>query len=148
MSRLEKTFANLAKQRESALVIYLCAGDPDLATSYELFCAATRGGANILEIGVPFSDPTADGPIIQAASQRAISSGTTLDGIIEMVAKLEEEVNTPTILFSYYNPLLRYGLKKLCRNYKAAGGDGILIVDLPPEESQELQKHTYTWLYT
>ena len=88
MSRFAKTFQALSARKEPALVIYLCAGDPDLETSYELFCAAARGGADVLEIGVPFSDPTADGPTIQAASQRALASGTHLEDVLTMVAKV------------------------------------------------------------
>ncbi len=137
-NRLDQTFAALAATHRKALVGYLTAGDPDLATSLKILIAACRAGLDVLELGVPFSDPTSDGPAIQAAAQRALRRGTSVRAVLELVRGVRQAVDTPIVLFSYFNPLLHYGLPALCAEAAAAGADGLLVVDLPPEESGEL----------
>jgi tryptophan synthase alpha chain len=140
MNRLTITFANLAKQRRRALVGYLTAGDPDFETSARVLRAAVAAGLDVLELGVPFSDPTADGPVIAAAARRALDRGMTLARVLELARLVRKNSPTiPIVLFSYYNPLLQFGLARLAREATAAGVDGLLIVDLPPEETGELR---------
>lgn len=139
MNRITKTFQTLRLQGRKALIGYLTAGDPDLKTSERNIRAALANGLDILELGVPFSDPTADGPSIQAAAQRALASGANLKQILALAARLRRSFNTPIILFSYANPLFRYGYDALCRDAARAGIDGLLVVDLPFEESAELR---------
>jgi tryptophan synthase alpha chain len=139
MSRIAPTFAALRTRREVALVPYFTAGDPDLATTRELVLAAVAEGADAVELGVPFSDPMADGPVLQRSAARALASGTTLPRVLELVATLRREVTLPLVLFGYYNPFFRYGVEALARDAAAAGVDGVLCVDLPPEESGELR---------
>lgn len=126
-------------QGRKALIGYLTVGDPDLKTSERNIRLALANGLDILELGVPFSDPTADGPAIQAAGQRALASGTNLKQILALAARLRRSFKTPMILFSYANPLFRYGYDALCRDAARAGLDGLLVVDLPYEESAELR---------
>jgi tryptophan synthase alpha chain len=142
MTRIERTFKNLQKKGEKALVVYLTAGDPDLPTTEALIPALAAAGVDILEIGVPFSDPTADGPVIQAASLRAIKKGATLTGILEMIARIRPSCDIPIVLFGYYNPIFIFGCGAFAQSAKAAGVDGVLIVDLPPEEAAELRQYT------
>lgn len=142
MGRIGEKFQALKQKNEKALVVYLTAGDPDLPTTEALIPALAAAGVDILEIGVPFSDPTADGPIIQAASLRAIKSGATLAGILEMIARVRQVSEIPIVLFGYYNPIFIFGCEAFALRAKAAGVDGILIVDLPPEEAAELRRHT------
>ena len=142
MGRIAKTFKRLKDQDEKALVVYLTAGDPDLPTTEDLIKALAAAGVDILEIGVPFSDPTADGPIIQAASLQALQNGATLTKILDMIARVRETSEIPIVLFGYYNPVFMYGNEAFARRAKAAGVDGILIVDLPPEEAAELRIYT------
>lgn len=142
MGRIEKTFNRLKDQDEKALVVYLTAGDPDLPTTEALIKALAAAGVDILEIGVPFSDPTADGPIIQAASRRALQNGATLTKILDMIERVRETSEIPVVLFGYYNPVFIYGNEAFARRAKAAGVDGILVVDLPPEEAAELRIYT------
>lgn len=139
MNRITKTFQALAATHRKALVGYLTAGDPNPETSFQILSAACSAGIDILELGVPFSDPTADGPVIQEASQRALKSGMTLTKTLEFAARLRKETETPIMLFGYYNPLFKYGLKRLAKAAHAAGVDGLLVVDLPPEESGPLR---------
>ncbi|MFA5343942.1 MAG: tryptophan synthase subunit alpha [Kiritimatiellia bacterium] len=139
MNRITDTFQTLRAQGRKALIGYLTAGDPDLKTSERNFRAALASGLDILEIGVPFSDPTADGPAIQAAGRRALASGVNLKQILAMAARLRRSFKAPMILFSYANPLFRYGYDALCRDAKRAGIDGLLVVDLPFEEADELR---------
>ena len=139
MNRITKTFRTLRIQGRKALIGYLTTGDPDLKTSERNIRAALANGLDILELGVPFSDPTADGPAIQAAGQRALASGTNLKQILALAARLRRSFKTPMILFSYANPLFRYGYDKLCRDAARAGIDGFLVVDLPFEEADELR---------
>lgn len=134
---IARVLARCRKERRCAFIPYLCAGDPDLETTPELLRALARGGADIIELGVPFSDPIADGPTIQRAAHRALSSGTTLAGILEMVSRMRSELEPPIVLFSYTNPIFRRGLKSFAEQAAASGIDGVLFVDLPPEESAE-----------
>lgn len=140
--RIEKKFRDLKQKGEKALVIYFTAGDPDLETTRNLILSLQESGVDILEIGVPFSDPTADGLIIQAASQRALRGGVTLYRILDMIESLRNVCEIPVLLFGYYNPIFSYGNEQFAARAKKAGVDGILVVDLPPEEAHELRKFT------
>ena len=142
MHRIEKTFAELRKRGEKALVAYITAGYPDLETTRQLVPALEKAGVDILEVGVPFSDPTADGPVIQAASQAALKKGVTLNRILDLVGDLRGAVGIPIVLFSYYNPIFSMGNESFARRASAAGVDGVLVVDLPAEEAGELRRHT------
>ncbi|MEA1935543.1 MAG: tryptophan synthase subunit alpha [Thermodesulfobacteriota bacterium] len=142
MRRIERKFDDLKKSGEKALIIYLTAGDPSLEKTYEMILGLDKAGVDIVEIGVPFSDPTADGPIIQAASQRALKSGTTLPGILNLIGEVRKISEIPIVLFGYYNPVFIYGNQKFAKRAKEAGVDGILMVDLPPEEPSELRQYT------
>src|SRR5271156_5618055 len=119
------------------LVAYLTAGDPDLAATREIALAAIEAGAEVIELGVPFSDPLADGPTIQRASERALKSGTTLAGILALVARLRRSTEVPIVLFSYFNPILQMGIEKFAAETAKAGADGVLATDLTPEEAGE-----------
>jgi tryptophan synthase alpha chain len=145
MSRIQEKFAELKKRGESALIPFVTAGDPDLGSTLVILRSLEKGGADCIELGVPFSDPTADGPTIQRSSERALKNGASLGAILQIVRTFRRESNIPLILFGYYNPFFRYGLKRLCRDGLRAGIDGILCVDLPPEESGELQRWTDTY---
>ena len=139
MSRIEKRFAALKAEGRAGLVTYLTAGDPDLDTSTRLFEGVAAAGADLIEIGMPFSDPMADGPLIQAAGMRALKSGMTLHKTLALVKHLRtRDADTPYVLMGYYNPIYRYGDEAFCRDAAAAGVDGLIIVDLPPEEDPEL----------
>ena len=138
-NRLSATFARLAKGRRRALVGYLTAGDPGFDASLRILREAAKSGLDVLELGVPFSDPTADGPVIQAAAARALQAGMTVARVLELARCVRETVDIPIVLFSYYNPLLQFGLARLAREAMAAGVDGLLVVDLPPEEAGELR---------
>jgi len=142
MSRISEKFMALREKKEKALIVYLTAGDPSLAITKELILALENAGADILEIGVPFSDPTADGPVIQAAAQRALKSGATLTAILEMIKEVRRVSQIPIVLFGYYNPIFVYGGEKFARHAARAGVDGVLVVDLPPEEAPELREFT------
>ena len=142
MSRIEEKFRKLKEDNSKALVAYLTAGDPSLETTREIILGLDRAGVDILEIGVPFSDPTADGPIIQAASHRALKGGATLSGILEMIEAVRAVSEIPIVLFGYYNPILSYGNEPFAKRAHEAGVDGLLVVDLPPEESSELRRYT------
>ena len=142
MGRIANTFNALRAQGEKALVIYLTAGDPSLEVTKEIALGLDAAGVDCLEIGVPFSDPTADGPIIQAASQRALRNGTTLSAILDMIESIRTVSEIPVVLFGYYNPILSYGTERFAARAKETGVDGILVVDLPPEEAHELRQYT------
>ena len=116
---------------------FLTAGDPSLDRTVEAAVELDGAGADVLELGVPFSDPLADGPVIQRASERALARGVTLSGVLDAVRRIRERSDLPLLLFSYYNPLLQYGVLRLAREAKAAGVDGALVTDLPPEEAEE-----------
>ena len=142
MKRIEKKFSGLKKKGEKALVAYLTAGYPDFRATREIILACDRAGVDVLELGIPFSDPTADGPIIQGASQAALKNGVTLAKILDLVADLRVTTEIPVILFSYYNPIFVFGAERFARHAAAAGADGVLVVDLPVEEAAELRKST------
>ncbi|MBN1254944.1 MAG: tryptophan synthase subunit alpha [Deltaproteobacteria bacterium] len=142
MGRIEQRFNILKEKGEKALVIYITAGDPSLEQTKEIALGLDAAGVDCLEIGVPFSDPTADGPIIQAASQRALKNGTTLAAILAMIESIRKTSEIPIVLFGYYNPILSYGPERFAARAKEAGVDGILVVDLPPEEAAELRQYT------
>ncbi|HOO89855.1 MAG TPA: tryptophan synthase subunit alpha [Syntrophales bacterium] len=142
MSRIEEKFRRLKEQGSKALVAYLTAGDPSLEATKEIILRLDRVGVDIVEIGVPFSDPTADGPIIQAASHRALERGETFEAILDMIEEIRAVSEIPIVLFGYYNPILSYGNESFAMRARAAGVDGILVVDLPPEESDELRRYT------
>ncbi|MCU0538893.1 MAG: tryptophan synthase subunit alpha [Desulfobacterales bacterium] len=138
MNRIPRTFADLAARKEKALIGFITAGDPDRTISLAAIQAMCRAGLDLLELGVPFSDPTADGPAIQRSSARALAAGMDLRRAIEMAASIRGCTEIPLVLFSYYNPILAYGAEAFYRHAVAAGADGVLVVDLPPEESAEL----------
>jgi len=140
MGRIQQAFERASHEKRAALVIYLCAGDPDLATTVRLVCAAADAGADVIELGMPFSDPTADGPTIQKASERALQKGTTVSGALEVVREVRKTHQVPVLLFGYYNPVLSYGELKLANDAADAGADGFLVVDLPPEEAGPLRE--------
>jgi tryptophan synthase alpha chain len=142
MGRIKKTFAELKKRGEAALIPFITAGDPDLPTTLKIMRALERGGADCIELGIPFSDPTADGPTIQRSSERALRGPVSLPAIFRMVREFRAGSQVPVILFGYYNPIFCFGVEKFAREAAAAGVDGILCVDLPPEESGELQRWT------
>ncbi|HEY3067302.1 MAG TPA: tryptophan synthase subunit alpha [Methylomirabilota bacterium] len=138
MSRLDTTFERLRAAGERALVAYFTAGDPSLAATARLVLEAERQGADVIELGVPFSDPLADGPVIQRAATRALAAGTSLARVLETVATLRPELRAPVALMTYYNPVLAFGLKAFARAAVEAGVDGVIVVDLPPEEAGPL----------
>ncbi|MDN5002841.1 tryptophan synthase subunit alpha [Bradyrhizobium sp. GCM10027634] len=138
-TRIDTRFAELKKQGRSAFVTFLMAGDPDPATSLEIVKALPKSGADVIEIGMPFTDPMADGPSIQAAGLRALKAGMTLKKTIELVRGFRKDDDaTPIVLMGYYNPIYIYGVDKFLVDAKSAGVDGLIIVDLPPEEDDEL----------
>lgn len=137
-TRLKKRFDTLKKEGRSAFVTFVSAGDPDLETSAKLIGGMAGAGADVLEIGMPFSDPMADGPAIQLGSQRALAAGMTLKGVLAMVREFRKADNvTPIVLMGYFNPIYSYGVDKFVVDAKDAGVDGFIIVDLPPEEEKE-----------
>ena len=138
MNRFEKTFESLKSKRQKALVGFVTAGDPDEFISMDVIRAMCEGGVDILELGVPFSDPTADGPVIQRSSQRALKKGMNLKKVLKMAADIRAFTDIPIVIFSYYNPLLAYGAARFYEDATKAGVDGLLVVDLPVEESLEL----------
>lgn len=142
MSRIQKKFAELKKRGEAALIPFVTAGDPDLKTTLKIMRALAKSGADCLELGIPFSDPTADGPTIQRSSERALRRPITLPAIFGLIRQFRKGSEVPVILFGYYNPFFRFGLEKFARRAAQAGADGVLCVDLPPEESGELKRWT------
>lgn len=138
MSNISTTLRALKEQGKKALVTFITAGDPDLDTSEKIVHTLIESGVDLIELGFPFSDPMADGPTIQFASERALESGTTLRGILDMVARVRQHSNVPIILMGYFNPVFCYGTELFARDASAAGVDGLLLVDLPPEEAEEL----------
>jgi tryptophan synthase alpha chain len=134
-TRISRRFAELASSGDLGLIAYITAGDPSLDATREIVLAAAEAGADIIELGVPFSDPLADGPTIQRASERSLRAGTTLAGVLDLVASIRRESEVPLVLFSYYNPVLQMGLEKFAARAAAAGADGVLITDLTPEEA-------------
>ncbi|MCW5783740.1 MAG: tryptophan synthase subunit alpha [Nitrospirales bacterium] len=137
-NRIQATFAQLHSKGEKALIPYIMAGDPTLAMTESLVLALEQGGADLIELGVPFSDPIADGPVIQQAAERSLRSGTTLKNILFTVANLRKKTSIPLILMTYYNSLMAMGIPDFCATAVDAGIDGIIVPDLPPEESDRL----------
>jgi tryptophan synthase alpha chain len=136
-TRISRRFAELRRTGEMGLVAYITAGDPSLEATEKFVVVLAEAGADVIELGVPFSDPIADGPVIQRASERALRSGTTLAGVLALVKSLRAKSDVPLVLFSYFNPVLQMGLEKFGEAAKAAGADGVLITDLTPEEAGE-----------
>jgi tryptophan synthase alpha chain len=136
-ARISRYFARLRGEGKKGLIAYLTAGDPSPEETVEMVRALERGGAGLIELGVPFSDPVADGPVIQAASERSLKAGTTLRKVLELAAEIRRESEVPLLLFSYLNPMLRYGLVSLARDAAAAGVDGCLATDLSVEEAHD-----------
>src|SRR5687768_17158704 len=139
MSRIADTFSRLHQEGRPGLVTYTTAGDPDLPRSGAILKALDRAGADILEVGVPFSDPLADGPVIQRATERALTSGTTLAGVLGMLKRLRAELRAPLVIFSYANPILRLGAERFADLARDAGVDGVLVLDLPIEEADDFR---------
>lgn len=140
LTRIQSLFSTLRQKRRAALMMYLTAGDPSPARTPALVAALERGGADLIELGVPFSDPIADGPVIQAGSERALRAGTTMVKVLEIACEIRKRSQIPLLLFTYMNPALHYGLEKLARDAKAAGIDGCLLTDLSVEEADPYVK--------
>jgi len=136
VSRIEERFAELRVSGRTGLVTYVTAGDPDLDRSAQIIQRLDRAGADVLEVGVPFSDPLADGPVIQRATERALAAGTTLTSVLGMLKSVRTTVSAPIVIFSYANPILRMGLERFVADAQAAGVDGVLTLDMPPEEGE------------
>ena len=139
MGGIEEAFTSLKKQGRKGFIPFITAGDPNLTATEQILIELGRAGATVIELGVPFSDPMADGPVIQRASERALKDSFGLDDLLEMVARARKQIDTPIILFSYFNPLLQFGITRLAQSAKASGIDGVLVTDLTPEESGEIE---------
>jgi tryptophan synthase alpha chain len=135
VTRIGARFATLRREGRKAFVAFVSAGDPSLDRTVEVALELERGGVDVLELGVPFSDPLADGPVIQRASERALRRGTTLPRVLDVVRRIRRASELPLLLFTYVNPLLRYGLARAAAEARDAGADGVLVTDLPPEEA-------------
>jgi len=138
MSRISCKFEQLKREGRKALITFITAGDPDLALTERLVPQMAAAGADIIELGIPFSDPMADGPTIQLSSERALANGATLKSILASVKNIRQGCDVPILLMGYYNPVLAFGLESFCREAAVSGVDGVLLVDLPPEEAEEL----------
>jgi tryptophan synthase alpha chain len=138
MNRIDATFRLLRARRQAALIPFLTAGDPDMGTTRDLLRAAAESGADLLEVGVPFSDPTADGPVLQRSLEIGLRAGASLGRVLELVADFRRESDVPVILYGYYNPIFHYGPQRFAAAARQAGVDGLLVVDLPPEDADEL----------
>jgi tryptophan synthase alpha chain len=138
MNRIEQKFVELRKNKKKAFIAFITAGDPSLDKTYELVLAFEKAGVDIIELGVPFSDPLADGPTIQAASQRALQQGVNLDKILQLVKRLRAKTEIPLALMTYYNPVFHLGEKRFIESAHQSGVDGVIIPDLPPEEAKTL----------
>jgi tryptophan synthase alpha chain len=139
-TRISNRFAKLRDAGELGIVAYITAGDPSLDDTHKFVLALADAGADVVELGVPFSDPLADGPTIQRASERALRSSTTLAGVLELVRRIRQTSQVPLVLFSYFNPILQMGLEKFAAAASEAGADGVLATDLPPEESGDYRR--------
>lgn len=141
MNRIDETFRRLRHRREKGLIAYLTVGFPSASALVPLVRACERAGVDLVELGIPFSDPLADGPTIQAASQKALERGMTPAGVLREIARLRKQgIRLPLVLMTYYNPVFHYGVRRFCRDAARAGADGILVPDLPPEEAGDLQR--------
>lgn len=138
MNRIEQKFAELRRKKKKAFITFISAGDPTLAATEKLVLAFAKAGVDIVELGVPFSDPVADGATVQASSQRALTAGVSLKKILQLVAKIRRRSAIPIALMTYYNPVFAYGEKRFLAQARQAGVDGLIIADLPPEEGQTL----------
>jgi len=138
--RIDRTFAALRERGEAAFVPFITFGDPNPSQSLAMLRELERSGADLIELGIPFSDPMADGPVLQRAAERALRAGATLRGALDVVAEFRRGSEVPIILFGYYNPLFRYGVERIAADAGAAGVDGFLCVDLPPEEADDLER--------
>ena len=136
-TRISKRFAELRASGELGIIAYITAGDPSLDATHRFVLALAEAGADVIELGVPFSDPLADGPTIQRASERALKAGTTLAGVLDLVRRIRQSSQVPLVLFGYYNPVFQMGLEKFADAASSAGADGVLITDLTPEESND-----------
>jgi len=143
MSRIEKRFAQLKADKRAGLVAYISAGDPNPTLGYEILKGLPAAGADLIELGMPFTDPMADGPSVQLAGQRALKAGITVNATLHMVRRFRKEVDdiTPIVLMGYYNLVYQRGVEKFCKDAATAGVDGFILVDLPPEEAEALKKH-------
>lgn len=139
MGRIEDAFNNLKHTGRKGFIPFITAGDPDLETTEQILIELAQAGATLIELGVPFSDPMADGPVIQRASERALKNSFGLEDLLDMVARSRAQIDTPIILFSYFNPLLQFGVKRLAKAARGAGIDGVLVTDLTPEEAGEFE---------
>src|SRR5215208_4402785 len=139
MSRIAATFSRLRADRQPGLVTYTTAGDPDIPRSAEILKALDRAGADVIEVGVPFSDPLADGPVIQRATERALAAGTTLKGVLDLIGRLRVRIRAPIVVFSYANPLVKMGFGAFAKRASEAGVDGVLALDLPVEEAEDFR---------
>ena len=137
MSGISKAFNKLKQENKKGFIPFITSGDPDLSTTRDLIVELARIGSTVIELGVPFSDPMADGPVIQRASERALRDGFGLVEVLETVAQARKETNVPIVLFSYFNPLMQFGLERLADEAKRVGVDGVLVTDLVPEEALE-----------
>ncbi len=139
MSRIDDAFRRIREEKRTGLVTYVTAGDPSLAVTGDILQRLDAAGADVLEVGVPFSDPLADGPVIQRATERALAAGATLGGVLDMLAEVRKDIRAPIVIFSYANPILRLGLDAFVARARTAGVDGVLTLDVPPEEAEELR---------
>jgi tryptophan synthase alpha chain len=139
-TRVSQRFAELRNSGELGIVAYITAGDPSLDATFKFVLALAEAGADVIELGIPFSDPLADGPTIQRASERALKSGTTLAGVLDLVRRIRRSSQVPLILFGYYNPIFQMGVEKFAAAASAAGADGVLVTDLTPEESADYRR--------
>jgi len=144
-NRIDATFAKLRQEGRSAFVAYVCAGDPNLDTTFRIVSEFAAWGVDVMELGIPFSDPMADGTVNQLASERALASGASVDGVLELVRRIRATSEIPVVLYTYMNPVYAYGFSRFLQDARAAGADGLLLLDLPPEEQDanaELQSAT------
>lgn len=140
MSRIDTKLDGLKRSGEGALVCFVTAGDPDLETTREIVLQLEKAGADIVELGIPFSDPIADGPSIQASSMRALESGTNVRGVLQLVRSIRSDSELPIVLMTYYNPVLRYGVERFARDAAESGADGAIVTDLTPEDAGDWKK--------
>ncbi len=140
MSRISERFKALRARHETGLVTYITAGDPDLERTAGIMKRLDKAGADVIELGVPFSDPLADGPVIQRATERALAAGTTRPTVLAMLAGIRADISAPVVIFSYANPILRMGLDRFVEGARQAGVDGVLTLDMPPEEGEAFRR--------
>ncbi|MBI2399954.1 MAG: tryptophan synthase subunit alpha, partial [Deltaproteobacteria bacterium] len=138
-NRITQLFEKLKAEKKKGFIAFITAGDPDIGTTKKIIRELEHSGADMIELGIPFSDPMADGPTIQASYERAVKGGVHLTDVLKLVEDVRKESPIPLVLFGYYNPIFNFGLKKFAKAAAQAGADGVLIVDLPPEESDELK---------